>query len=138
MKRFWYIVKRLFPYKYWLIASIISNVLMSVFTIASIPLFIPFFDLLFNPEKTKNFKPVLNSGADLKEYLNFQLSKLVEGRTPEEALLYVIIAFFLSFLLKNIFRYFGTFFITPPRNGFIRDMRSDLFHHLFSLPVLFF
>jgi subfamily B ATP-binding cassette protein MsbA len=138
MKRFWYIVKRLFPYKYWLIASIISNVLMSVFTIASIPLFIPFFDLLFNPEKTKNFKPVLNSGADLKEYLNFQLSKLVEGRTPKEALLYVIIAFFLSFLLKNIFRYFGTFFITPPRNGFIRDMRSDLYHHLISLPVLYF
>ncbi len=138
MKRFWYIVKRLFPYKYWLIASIFSNILMSVFTIASIPLFIPFFDLLFNPDKTKNLKPVLNPGADLKEYLNYQLSRLIEGRTPEEALLYVIIAFFLSFLLKNIFRYLGTFFITPPRNGFIRDMRSELYHHLMGLPVLYF
>ncbi len=138
MKRFWYIVKRLFPYKYWLIASIISNVLMSIFTIASIPLFIPFFDLLFNPDKTKNLKPVLNPGADIKEYLNYQLSRLIEGRTAEEALLYVIIAFFLSFLLKNIFRYFGTFFITPPRNGFIRDLRSELYHHLIGLPVLYF
>ncbi len=138
MKRFWYIVKRLLPYKYWLIASIFSNILMSVFTIASIPLFIPFFDLLFNPGKTGNVKPVLGQGADLKEYLNYQLSKLIEGRAPEEALIYVIIAFFLSFLLKNIFRYLGAFFITPPRNGFIRDMRSELYHHLVGLPVLYF
>ena len=111
---------------------------MSIFTIASIPVFIPFFDLLFNPERSRALKPVLNPNANIKEYLNYQLSRLIEGRTPEEALLYVILAFFISFLLKNIFRYLGTFFITPPRNGFIKDMRLQLYHHLINLPVLFF
>ncbi|HHH52861.1 MAG TPA: ABC transporter ATP-binding protein [Bacteroidetes bacterium] len=138
MNRFWYIIKRLVNYKYWLLASVVSNIFMSVFTIASIPIFIPFFDLLFNPERNNIEKSILGPNPGLKEYLNYQLSRLIEGRTPEEALIYVILAFFLTFLLKNVFRYLGAFFITPARNGFVRDLRRDLYHHIISLPVLFF
>jgi len=137
-KRFWYIIKRLKPYKSWLAASVISNVFMSIFTVVSIPIFIPFFDLLFNPEKISKAKPVLSSNFNIKEYLNYQVSSLIEGRSPREALTLVIFAFFFVFLLKNIFRYFGMFFITPPRNGFIRDLRKELYEHLVDLPVLYF
>lgn len=138
MKRFWYIIKRLRPYKSWLIASIFSNVLMSIFTVISIPIFIPFFDILFNPEKTKAITPVLAENASIQDQFIYLISKLISGKTPQEALIYVILAFFFSFLLKNIFRYLGTFFITPPRNGFIRDLRKELYEHLISLPVLYF
>ena len=138
MKRFWYIIKRLKPYKSWLAASVVSNIFMSIFTVISIPIFIPFFDLLFNPEKISKTKPVLSANFDVKEYFSYQVSNLIDGRSPKEALTYVILAFFLVFLLKNIFRYLGMFFITPPRNGFIRDLRKELYEHLIDLPVLYF
>ena len=110
-------------YKLWLAASVVSNVLMSIFAIVSIPLFMPFFKLLFNPDKISNVKPVLVNDPSYEDYLNFELSKLIDGRPLDEALLYVIIAFFLTFFFKNIFRYLGMFFITPPRNGFIKDSK---------------
>ena len=138
MKHFWYIIKRLRPYYKWLYLSILSNVLMSVFTIASIPLFIPFFDLLFNNERSRLAVMKLSENPSLKEYLNYYLSKLLQGHEPKTALLYVIIAFFLSFFFKNIFRYLATFFITPLRNGFIRDLRRDLYYRLVNLPLLYF
>ncbi len=138
MRRFWYIIKRLKPYKSWLAASVLSNILMSIFTVISIPIFIPFFDLLFNPEKISNTKPILSEDYNLKEYFSYQVSSLIEGRSPQEALTFVILAFFLVFFLKNIFRYLGMFFITPPRNGFIRDLRKELYEHLIDLPVLYF
>ncbi|MEZ4908529.1 MAG: ABC transporter ATP-binding protein [Saprospiraceae bacterium] len=138
MKYFWYIINRLKPYKGWLTLSIISNMLMSVFTIASIPIFIPFFELLFSNDKLQKSYSVLPSGASLNEYLNYYLSKLIYGKTPSEALVFVILAFFISFLFKNIFVYLGNFFITPVRNGFIKDLRSDIYSHLIKLPVIFF
>ena len=138
MKHFWYIFKRLKPYRLWFNLSVLSNIVMSVFQIASIPLFIPFFELLFQPEKSKNLIITLSADPSLKEYLQFYLSKLIYGKTPQEALLYVIIAFFLTFLFKNIFLYLGHYFMTPVRNGFIRDFRKDIYDHLINLPVLYF
>jgi len=138
MKRFWYIIKRLKPYKGWLTASIISNIFMSIFTVVSIPLFIPFFELLFNPEKLSKLTPALSEDASAKEFFIYHITKLIEGKTPREALLFVVLAFFTTFFFKNIFRYLGMFFITPPRNGFIRDLRKELYEHLIDLPVLYF
>lgn len=138
MKNFWYIIRRLKPYRLWLISSIISNFFMSIFTIASIPLFIPFFDLLFSKNSFNNLPATLSSGASLKDHLNFYLSKLISGRDPKEALVWIIVSFFVVFLLKNIFVYLGNFFITPVRNGFIKDFRKDLYNHIIELPVLYF
>lgn len=138
MKHFWYILKRLKPYRIWFNLSVFSNLMMSLFQIASIPLFIPFFELLFQTDKSKSLSFTLSDDPSLKDYLQFYLSRLISGKTSEEALFYVIIAFFLTFLFKNIFVYLGNFFMTPVRNGFIRDYRKDIYNHLVNLPVLYF
>ncbi|MBK7095745.1 MAG: ABC transporter ATP-binding protein [Saprospiraceae bacterium] len=138
MKHFWYILKRLKPYRMWFNLSVFSNLMMSVFQIASIPLFIPFFELLFKPDKSKSLIFTLSDDPSLKDYLQFYLSKLINGKTPQEALFYVIIAFVITFLFKNIFVYLGNFFMTPVRNGFIKDYRKDIYDHLINLPVLYF
>jgi subfamily B ATP-binding cassette protein MsbA len=111
---------------------------MSVFQVASIPLFIPFFELLFNTREagTKIFK--LSEDPSMKEYLQYYLSKMIHDKSPEEALVIVIIAFFLSFLLKNIFAYLSNYLMAPVRNGFVRDFRRDVYNHLTTLPVLYF
>jgi ABC-type multidrug transport system fused ATPase/permease subunit len=122
----------------WFNLSVFSNLMMSVFQIASIPLFIPFFELLFQTDKSKSLSFTLSDDPSLKDYLQFYLSKLIYDKTPDEALFYVIIAFFLTFLFKNIFVYLGNFFMTPVRNGFIKDYRKDIYDHLINLPVLYF
>lgn len=138
MKQFFYIFNRLKPYKIWFGLSVFSNLLMSIFQIASIPLFIPFFELLLQPGKQNAARFTLSNDPSLKEYLQYYLFKLIEGKTQIEALTYIILAFLLTFLLKNIFVYLGHFFMTPVRNGFIRDYRSDVYTHLINLPVLYF
>ncbi len=139
MKWFWSILKGVKPYKFWLIASIVSNILMSLFTILGVPLFKPFFELLSEPEKYASFsKPVLPENPDFRDQLNYQLARFIEGKDFETALIYIILAFFISFLLKNVFRYAAAFFISPLRTGYIRDLRMKLYSHLVSLPLSFF
>ncbi len=132
------IIKGLKPYKYWLAGSIISNILMAIFTIVGVPLFMPFFKLLFDPKKYSIIKATLPDNPNMRDYLNYELIKFIEGKDFKTALIYVILAFFVSFLLKNIFRYLAAFFITPVRTGYIRDLRKELYNHLVGLPLSFF
>lgn len=138
MKIFRNIIKRLRPYRTRIGFSILSNLMMSVFQIASIPLFIPFFELLFNTGNAGAEIAKLSEDPSVKEYLQYYLSMMIHGKSSEQALIIVIIAFFFSFLFKNIFVYLSNYLMAPVRNGFIRDFRRDVYNHMASLPVLYF
>jgi ABC-type multidrug transport system fused ATPase/permease subunit len=135
MKRFLKIIKRLQPYKKWLGLSIFFNVLMAIFTIAGIPLFIPFFEILFSDKKAI---VITENGSGIKEDITNLLSGVLSETDPDTALNYIIFLIIFIFLLKNVSRYLAHFFIAPVRNGFIRDLRKELFDHLISLPIQFF
>jgi subfamily B ATP-binding cassette protein MsbA len=135
MKRFLNILKRLAPYKYLLGLSIFFNILMAVFTIAGIPLFIPFFELIFNPESVNQAGA---SPSGIKADLVRIFGELLIHEDPHISLRYIIFLIIIIFLLKNIFRYLALYFIAPVRNAFLRDLRNDLYDHLIGLPVLFF
>jgi len=135
MKRFLKILKRLQPYQNWLGLSIFFNILMAIFTIAGIPLFIPFFELIFNEEQAVASG---NSPSGIKADLVRIFGDYLVNTDPHAALNYIIFLIIVIFLLKNIFRYLALYFIAPVRNGFIRDLRADLFNHLVSLPLQFF
>lgn len=136
MKRFLAIFKKLIPYRKFLILSILFNILTSVFTIAGIPLFIPFFQLIFKVRETINQDSTSIGGLQAK-VLNF-LGDMLSGLEPAKALKIIVLMFILSFLLKNIFRYLSLYFIAPLRNGFIRDLRKELFNKLLQLPIGYF
>ncbi|HAY71482.1 MAG TPA: antibiotic ABC transporter ATP-binding protein, partial [Saprospirales bacterium] len=61
------------------------------------------------------------------------ISDIIMDTEPAEALKIIVLLFILSFLLKNIFRYLSMFFMAPLRNGFIRDLRKELFEKLLKL-----
>jgi len=135
MKRFLKIIKRLKPYRSWLGLSIFFNILMAFFTIAGIPLFIPFFELLFRGQSGQTLE---NADSGIKADIINILGDWILRLEPQQALNYIILMIIIIFLLKNVFRYLAHFFIAPVRNGFIRDLRADLFDHLLHLPVEFF
>ncbi|MEM6397683.1 MAG: ABC transporter ATP-binding protein [Bacteroidota bacterium] len=126
-------------YKPWVFAAIISNILTAIFTVVSIPLLIPFFEILFDQAEIVTQAPESIRGADdLQQWLSYTFSQYIETFGKEAALGYVCIAILTTFLLKNLFRYLALFFMAPARNGIIRDLRTQLYSQLLSLPLGYF
>ncbi|MBP6398619.1 MAG: ABC transporter ATP-binding protein [Saprospiraceae bacterium] len=120
-------------YKPALAASIVSNLLLSVFTVVSIPIIIPFFQLLFDrvPRQAEG-------KTGIEAWMNTQFISLIESQGKEKALLLVCAFIILIFFFKNLFRYLALYFIAPVRNGIVRDLRHDLFQHFLALPLSFY
>ncbi|MDA9325650.1 ABC transporter ATP-binding protein/permease [bacterium] len=132
---FWRLLSRLRGYKKNVILAIVSNVLMAIFTVVSIPMIAPFFDILFSQEVVALSKPEDNN---LPDNLNYFFSQLVINYTPQNALLIVIAAMLVVFFLKNIFRYLALYFMAPVRNGIIYDLRKQIFEKYIDLPLSFY
>ena len=132
---FWRLLSRLKGYKKNVILAIVSNVLMAIFTVVSIPMIAPFFDILFSQEVVALSKPEDNN---LPDNLNYFFSQLVFNYTPQNALLIVIAAMLVVFFLKNIFRYLALYFMAPVRNGIIYDLRKQIFEKYIDLPLSFY
>ena len=112
---------------------------MAIFMVVSIPAIIPFFDILFQREKSNIVKPgdSLNF-SNFIEHGKFYFSQLIERYDQETALLYVCIFVVVLFFFKNLFRYLSMFFLAPVRNGIARDIRQNLFDKYVDLPLGFF
>jgi subfamily B ATP-binding cassette protein MsbA len=54
------------------------------------------------------------------------------------ALLFVAGLFIVFSFLSNLFRYLAMYFLTPLRNGIVKDLRNDLFRKIIVLPLAFF
>ncbi len=121
------------PYKFYVIATIISQMLLAVFTVISIPMIIPFFQILFNENpKTYDREVQITEGA---EWLEYTFNKIILRYDRMDALLYVCLAIIGIFLLKNLFRYLSLFFINPARNGVVKDLRKGMYKHLIHIPI---
>jgi ABC-type multidrug transport system fused ATPase/permease subunit len=119
--------------------AILCNVLTAIFTVVSIPMLQPFFNILF--EQTE---PVLDAPAsvgnanEVSQYAGYLVTKWIAENGKETALAYVCGFILLSFLLKNLFRYLALFFMAPVRNGIIRDLRDELYQTLLGLNLGYF
>jgi ABC-type multidrug transport system fused ATPase/permease subunit len=112
--------------------AIWANIMLSLFTVISIPIVIPFFQILFDR------KPDLASASTLERWLNNHFVQLISSYGKEKSLIVVCVAIVVIFLCKNIFRYLALVFITPVRNGVVRDIRQDLYNKFIDLPISFF
>jgi len=128
------------PYKWFFVGNILSNVLVAVFTLVSIPILKPFFDVLFDqvaaPEQT--IDPDDLGYGNMMDYINSQLYHFVEDQGRAQALLWVCLFIVASFLLKNIFRYLSLVCMAFMRTGVVRDLRDRIFYHLLQKPLGFY
>lgn len=139
MTRFWRLLKYTKKYKSFIALSIGCNVLTALFTVVSAPAIIPFLQILFGVEQPilqePDFTWTLNS---IKEYTNYRLSAMIRSDGKEGALVYVCIGIILVFFFKNLFRYLAAFFMSPVRNGMVRDIRQQLFEKVTDLDLGWF
>lgn len=126
-------------YKGLVALAILSNILTAVFTVIVVPLFQPFLNILFEQVEPVTEAPAsVASAEELEQYMGYLISGWIRELGPETALAYVCIFIILSFLLKNLFRYLALFFMSPVRNGIIRDLRNALYRHLLGLHLGYF
>lgn len=127
-------------YKSWVTGHVISNILTALFTVLTIPLVIPIFQLFFEPEAA-----VLPSHAPsfsishFNEFMQYQIQQRIHTEGDKEvALLKVALGLIILFFFKNLFTYLSLYFIAPVRNGIIRDLRQQIYAKLTNLPLQFF
>ena len=139
LKRF---IPYLFPYKRQAFLNVFFNILYSLFSALSFVALIPMLDVLFGKAQPITEAPVysgnlLDLGSYGKAYLNYKVGALA-GENTIWALAIVIALVLSLFLLKNLFSYLASFFITYLRNGVLKDLRNNLYKKIVNQPIAFF
>lgn len=124
-------------YRFPLFMNILCNVLMALCMVVSIPIIIPFFQILFGREQA-SAAPVPFSVSNIQDWLSYVFGQLVAARGKEGALVIVCLAFVAIFFLKNLFRYLSLVFMAQVRNGIVRDVREAIYSRYMQLPLAFF
>jgi subfamily B ATP-binding cassette protein MsbA len=112
------------PYRNSLLAVAFFHLLAAVFTVVSIPMIIPFFQLLFEAG-TDN--AAHTNASQLEQQLYWKVKEAIDAVGKRQTVLWVCLLFIVIFFLKNIFRYLAMYTMTPVRNGWVKDMRFALF-----------
>ncbi|MBK9733660.1 MAG: ABC transporter ATP-binding protein [Saprospiraceae bacterium] len=135
MQGLWQLLSRIKDYRKSFTLSILCNILLSIFTVISIPLLIPFFQILFDRLQPVAIVP---SGSGMTDWIKYYMTILINTQGKEAALIWVCSALIIVFFLKNLFRYGALYFMAPLRNGIIYDLRKQLYQKFLDLPLSFY
>ncbi len=129
------------PYKRLLLLAVLSNLLMSLFLVVSIPVLQPFLQILFDiPGKAPTPQALSEATGfrTVEQAVSGYFADLVRTHGREQALLWVCGLLVFTFLGKNLFRYLSLYFLAPVRNGVVRDLRNRLVAKVLELPLSYF
>ncbi|WP_294239161.1 ABC transporter ATP-binding protein [uncultured Chryseobacterium sp.] len=145
MNQYIKILKFARPHQKYIYGSLFFNLMYSVFQIASLGTILPVLGMLFGTIEAKKYSSppeysgeILDFFSYIKEYANYYVQSLVTqyGALNVLAWLCVITAF--MFLLRNLFRYLGSFLLINYRVGVTKDLRGAMYRKILALPVSFF
>lgn len=146
MKEFFKVLKRYIPpYKKSLVLSLIFTFTSAVLNVFSFMIIIPILQILFKIEKVEHvdFIPWEEASLDnLRDVAmnnaNFYLNNFIESVGPSTTLLLLGIFLVVMTLLKTASYFGSSAAIIPLRTGVVRDIRTQLYDKVLSLPLGFF
>jgi ATP-binding cassette, subfamily B, bacterial MsbA len=138
MKTFWRFFAYLKPYMRSLVLANICMILFVLFNLISITLIMPFIDLLFKPSPVSQPKEIAFTVFSMKEYLNYKLWMLSKNYDKISLLTILSVLMIVVFMLKNLFSYLQTYFMSTVEQGMIRDIRLSIYSHFHKLPLSYF
>ena len=125
MRSIWYLLAQFKPFKRYLSLSVLFQLLTALLTLVSIPLVIPFFQILFDVSPSDYSAP--ESWYDIEQTLTYGFSRLIAISDKRNALALVCFLILGVVFLRNLTRYFSSYYLTPARNGVLRNLRNSLF-----------
>jgi len=133
------------PHQKFIYGSLFFNLLYSFFQIASLGAILPVLGMLFGTIKPEKYEAAPVYSGDivdlfsyLKEYANYTVQSLVTEYGSLNVLAWLCIITAFMFLLRNIFRYLGSYLLINYRVGVTKDLRGAMYRKILSLPVSFF
>ncbi|TMI73235.1 MAG: ABC transporter ATP-binding protein [Bacteroidetes bacterium] len=135
MKKYSRIFNYLKNYKGKIGLYFICIILSIIFAIASFSMLSPFFDLIFNGNKTGFEKKADNPAMEsLRNFIFGQVGDM----KPIAALALICMIIVVSILLKNLFLYFSFVILNPLKNKIVNDLRSEIYNKILRLPIGYF
>ena len=140
MKSFWRIFKTyVFPYRGYAGLNISFNLLGVIFSLLSLILIGPFLQVLFGTQPIVNeAMPWELSKQALEHNFNYFISQQVVQHSEQQALLVVSLLVIVLFFLKTANIFLANFFMSPIRNGVVKDIRNQIYQKMLHLPIGFF
>ena len=139
MKRLLEILQYIKNYLGYASLNVLFNVLSVIFNLFSLAMVIPFLQLLFDTTKLVYERPALAWNTDaIANYFNYIISSVIIEHGQVQALMFISLLVVALFFLKNLSRYLAMFFLSPVRNGVVRDLRNDIYRRILILPLSYF
>lgn len=144
MKAFLLLIKQYIrPYKSYLVGSLLFNLLSAILNVFSFLSLIPMLQLLFGIDTQKyDFIPWSAEGVGLKDILvnnmYWYTTELISRFGPATTLLLIGVFLVTTTLLKTSCYFASVGIMVPLRTGVVRDIRSQVYHKITSLPLSFF
>ena len=139
MKNFLKIIQYLIPYKGKVALNVFFNLMSVVFSLFSITMAIPFLGILFQIQEMVYEKvPFSLSLSSFMHNFNYYISRLIENHGQFYALILIGAVVVITSLLKNGFKYMAMYFLTPIRNGVVKDIRNAMYRKTIDLPLAYY
>ena len=144
MKEFLQVLRRFVPpYKKYLIASVVFNILSAVLNIFSFAALIPILQILFQTGNAEAATGYMawdwgNVQAVLMNNMNYFVSGLIHEYGGTTTLLFIGLFLAFTTFLKTGAYFLTSACIVPIRTGVVRDIRNQLYQKITALPLGFF
>ena len=131
-------------YKGYIVGTFAMNILAALFNVFSFSILLPILQILFrvNTERYEFIEWGTGGLGNLLEVAKnngyYYSQQMVDSYGPSTTLLYLGIILASLTLLKPATYFGGSAFLMPLRTGIVRDIRSDIYKKILSLPLSFF
>lgn len=98
----------------------------------------PFLNLLFSQATAYEKVPLNFSVKSVLANFNYFLGNYIQENGKINALILISGLIIIMFFLKNLFRYLAMYFMSPIRNGVVRDLRNTVYDKVLQLPLSYF
>ena len=144
MKDFIKVLRRfVWPYKRFVVLSIVFNVLSALLNIFSFAALIPILQILFKTGDNVEVKELMtwDSGSFQEVAINniyYHINQFIVEMGATTTLLFIGLFLIVATLLKTTAYFLSSAVVVPIRTGVVRDMRNQLYQKITELPLGFF
>jgi subfamily B ATP-binding cassette protein MsbA len=112
----------------------LTTLLSVAFSIVSMGMLVPFFNLIFGVEGQK----VKESSSPLINALQGAMQNLMDSQGKVQALLIICVFIIVFTVLKNLFLVLSNYILNPVKSRIIVRMRNDMYDKILKLPIGYF
>lgn len=138
MKKYARIFSLISGHKKELAIYLVSIVLSTVFSIASIGMLMPFLQLIFTGESSSLDLINNSDGGGVINWVNRTMANYAATHSKMQLLLLICGIMMLSIILKNAFLYLSQYILNPLKNRVVNSLRMQLFNKMLELPIGYF